>query len=293
MARENPDSSVQPLIKDWLEQNAPEILEKIEFGDVGDEMDDTAVADTGAETVPQEEVPQEAVDPKNPRDYEKPAFMRKAAGEPPLTTKDIDDKDNESPTTKQGLKKLTQRLDVKEVAEFIHSFYDRESQTFPKGPEGVCTMVGKKFGEQAEQAARKMVERMAPQQQAPELQELSRIRELAGNNRSMEAASMPGDQYLSIPADQSKLSLGQRMARDGITYSGDNEQEMIGQIVKYMKDQGESSRTIRYYMNDDDFVADTLSDLRSASNESEVRDDITPELEDIKRLSGIGQGIGF
>jgi hypothetical protein len=315
MARENPDSSVQPLIKDWLEQNAPEILEKIEFGDVGDEMDDTAVADTGAEAVPQEEVPQEAVDPKNPRDYEKPAFMRKAAGEPPLTTKDIDDKDNESPTTKQGLKKLTQRLDVKEVAEFIHSFYDRESQTFPKGPEGVCTMVGKKFGEQAEQAARKMVERMAPQQQAPELQELSRIRELAGNNRSMEAASMPGDQYLSIPADQSKLSLGQRMARDGITYSGDNEQEMIGQIVKYMKDQGESSRTIRYYMNDDDFVADTLSDLRAASSQKpdykskmqdkfggsadeltkglSIRDDVNPELEDIRRLSGIGQGIGF
>ena len=293
MARENPDSSVQPLIKDWLEQNAPEILEKLEFGDVGDEMDDTAVVDTGAEAVPQEEVPQEAVDPKNPRDYEKPAFMRKAAGEPPLTTKDIDDKDNESPTTKQGLKKLTQRLDIKEVAEFIHSFYDRESQTFPKGPEGVCTMVGKKFGEQAEQAARKMVERMAPQQQAPELQELSRIRELAGNNRSMEAASMPGDQYLSIPADQSKLSLGQRMARDGITYSGDNEREMIGIIAKYMKDQGESLKTIRYYMNDDDFVADTLSDLRAASNESTVRDDITPELEDIKRLSGIGQGIGF
>jgi hypothetical protein len=46
-------------------------------------------------------------------------------------------------------------------------------------------------------------------------------------------------------------------------------------------------------MNDDDFVADTLSDLRSASNESEVRDDITPELEDIKRLSGISQGMGF
>jgi hypothetical protein len=315
MARENPDSSVQPLIKDWLEQNAPEILEKIEFGDVGDEMDDTAVADTGAEAVPQEEVPQEAVDPKNPRDYEKPAFMRKAAGEPPLTTKDIDDKDNESPTTKQGLKKLTQRLDVKEVAEFIHSFYDRESQTFPKGPEGVCTMVGKKFGEQAEQAARKMVERMAPQQQAPELQELSRIRELAGNNRSMEAASMPGDQYLSIPADQSKLSLGQRMARDGITYSGDNEREMIGQIAKYMKDQGESLKTIRYYMNDDDFVADTLSDLRAAGNQKpdykskmqdkfggsadeltkglNIRDDVNPELEDIRRLSGIGQGIGF
>ena len=41
-------------------------------------------------------------------------------------------------------------------------------------------MVGKKFGEQAEQVARKFVERMAPQQQDPQIAELSRIRELAG-----------------------------------------------------------------------------------------------------------------
>jgi hypothetical protein len=44
-------------------------------------------------------------------------------------------------------------------------------------------MIGKKFGEQAESVARKFVERMAPQQTTdnnPELQELGRIRELAG-----------------------------------------------------------------------------------------------------------------
>ena len=43
-------------------------------------------------------------------------------------------------------------------------------------------MVGKKFGEQAEQIARKFVERMAPQQTTehnPELEELARIKELA------------------------------------------------------------------------------------------------------------------
>jgi hypothetical protein len=77
----------------------------------------------------------------------------------------------------------TNRMDVNELAEFIHSFYDRNSGTFPKGPEGVCTMVGKKFGEQAEHVARRMVERMAPQQQAPELAEnpeLARIRQLSG-----------------------------------------------------------------------------------------------------------------
>jgi hypothetical protein len=44
-------------------------------------------------------------------------------------------------------------------------------------------MVGKKFGEQAEQVARKFVERMAPQQTSnnnPELAELARIKQLSG-----------------------------------------------------------------------------------------------------------------
>ena len=66
------------------------------------------------------------------------------------------------------------------LAEFIKSFYDNATGTFPKGLEGVATMVGKKFGEQAEQVARKMVERMAPAQEqgAEDLEELGRIKEL-------------------------------------------------------------------------------------------------------------------
>jgi hypothetical protein len=80
-------------------------------------------------------------------------------------------------------RRKSEKMNVQELAEFIHSFYDRDSGTFPKGPEGIATMVGKKFGEQAEQVARKMVERMAPQQtteQNPELAELARIKELSG-----------------------------------------------------------------------------------------------------------------
>ena len=67
------------------------------------------------------------------------------------------------------------------LAEFIKSFYDNATGTFPKGLEGVATMVGKKFGEQAEQVARKMVERMAPAQEqgAEELEELERIKQLS------------------------------------------------------------------------------------------------------------------
>lgn len=64
------------------------------------------------------------------------------------------------------------------LAEFIKSFYDKNTGTFPKGPEGVATMVGKKFGEQAEQVARKMVERMAPAQEQG-AEELERIKQLS------------------------------------------------------------------------------------------------------------------
>jgi len=130
-SKEDADTCVRPVIKQWLEQNAPEALDQIDFGDMTEE--------------PQEQEPEE-----NP---------------------------------KEGEELQQQKSGVRELAEFINSFYDKQTGTFPKGPEGVVTMVGKKFGEQAEQLARKFVERMAPQQtteQNPELAELARLGELAG-----------------------------------------------------------------------------------------------------------------
>jgi hypothetical protein len=186
-AAEDPEACVRPLVKDWLEFNAPEALEQLDFGDmVDDQAAEPAPVDPAAEPAPvdpaaavpaEEPVPQEAVDPDNPRDYERPAVDRKKAGQSPLTMKDVDYKDDKP---KRDFEKRKERLNTEELAEFITSFYDRDTGTFPKGPEGVCTMVGKKFGEQAEQVARRFVERMAPQQQDPQIAELSRIRELAG-----------------------------------------------------------------------------------------------------------------
>jgi hypothetical protein len=162
VAKTDPNQAVQPLIKVWLEQNAPEVIGELDFAEVAQ---------------------QESED--GPKKSEIPAAFRKAKGgnDWKLSQKDLDDEESRSPTGRAGLEKLKQKLDITEVAEFIHSFYDRSTGTFPKGPEGVCTMVGKKFGEQAEQVARKFVERMAPEQsigQDPELQELARMRELAG-----------------------------------------------------------------------------------------------------------------
>jgi hypothetical protein len=141
-AIQDPEGDVRQIVQTWLQTNAPDVLEQLDFGDMEQQGETPATAPGGDITAPEapaEEVPAEGSE--------------------------------QEPNKKMG---------IQELAEFIHSFYDRESGTFPKGPEGVAIMVGKKFGEHAEQVARKMVERMAPEQKEPELSELSRIRELSG-----------------------------------------------------------------------------------------------------------------
>ncbi len=177
-SKEDPDSCVRPLVKDWLEQNAPEVVDQLDFGDM---VDEPAADQGGDQTAPEEEPQMAGDDPDKRNEKDDLPFEPDPEGKPPSAKAG---KYGIGPSTakhlaKQGMKKA---MDVKELAEFISSFYDRNTGTFPKGPEGVCTMVGKKFGEQAEQVARKFVERMAPQQsteQNPELAELARIKELA------------------------------------------------------------------------------------------------------------------
>jgi hypothetical protein len=228
-AKQDANADVRQIVQDWLNSNAPETLEQIDFGDLEVE-DPMAYADQAADNDAVAYGQQEAV---NKSDV--PAYLRKQKGEEPLTMQDLEkeksagklshkdtlaknrgetdeatDKVEKDPETgkvkswshegdwekadkKDPRGKVThmsdvarrrsEKMDVQELAEFITSFYDKDSGTFPKGPEGVCTMVGKKFGEQAESVARKFVERMAPQQstdQNPELQELARMKELAG-----------------------------------------------------------------------------------------------------------------
>jgi hypothetical protein len=192
-AKQDANADVRQIVQDWLNSNAPETLEQIDFGDLEVE-DPMAYADQAADNdavAYGQDVPQEAV---NKSDI--PAYLRKQKGDEPLTLKDLEKeksagkishKDtlakNRGETDEDSQEQESGKMNVQELAEFITSFYDKDSGTFPKGPEGICTMVGKKFGEQAEHVARKFVERMAPQQtteQNPELAELARIKELSG-----------------------------------------------------------------------------------------------------------------
>jgi len=175
-SKQDSNLDVRGLVQEWLTTNAPETLEQLDFGDLqaGETPASALGGDTTAPEAPQEATDTVERDPETGKvkSWKHEGDWEKRKGPP---------KDPRGKVTHMSdvARRKSQQMDVKEVAEFIHSFYDRDSGTFPKGPEGVCTMVGKKFGEQAEHVARKMVERMAPQQQSPEISELARIKELA------------------------------------------------------------------------------------------------------------------
>ena len=181
-AKEDPNADLRGAIQQYLELYAPDVLEQLDFGDF-DPNAQAAGEEPAAAEAPAEE-PQMAADDPDERNKDRKDDL-------PFDPDDDDGppsaKDEFGNTIKHRARHLArkgmrQAMDVKEVAEFISSFYDRDSGTFPKGPEGVVVMVGKKFGEQAEQVARKFVERMAPYQEAgaEQMQELARIRELSG-----------------------------------------------------------------------------------------------------------------
>lgn len=79
--------------------------------------------------------------------------------------KDKFDDDTEEEETKENFNQSQNSVNVQQLAEFIHSFYDKESRTFPKGPTSVCSMAGNKYGKQAEKACYEFVERYCPTNQ--------------------------------------------------------------------------------------------------------------------------------
>ena len=202
-SKEDPDTCVRPLVKQWLESNAPDVVEKLDFGDMTEEPTKEGMSDVDTEIsqLIKSDDPFNAIYDALSNDDEVGKYLQDMYNEISSDSRLHPDDDfeiiiekmidmleteygSESSSPEKEIDSVQPKApSIQELAEFIHSFYDRNTATFPKGPEGVCTMVGKKFGERAEQVARKFVERMAPQQatdQNPELQELARIKHLAG-----------------------------------------------------------------------------------------------------------------
>jgi hypothetical protein len=179
-SKEDPDSCTRGLVKDWLEVNAPEVVDQLDFGDFVEEPKE----DQGA------------------KKSDIPAYMRKAKGgdDWKVSQQDLEKEKECNISSKEWLRKQNnESLNIQELAEFVQSFYDKDSGTFPKGPEGVAIMVGKKYGEQAEMVARKFVERMAPGQQVPENIDIGDGIVVGGKVVSIEYPDMTGKVVMIDP----------------------------------------------------------------------------------------------
>ena len=322
-ARQNPQEDVRPMIKAWADENAATISDQLDFGDMEQAA---AEPEAGAETDTETGTDDAAA-------AGDAAVAAAAGGEQQVVTQsddnvtrdkkddskddlpfdaddDVSDKDEFGNTIKHRARHLArkgmrQAMDVKELAEFITSFYDRDSGTFPKGPEGVCTMVGKKFGEQAEQVARKFVERMAPQQATdnnPELQELSRIRELAGMQQEGDLItdiSPEDDKDDADAADEDYVfDLANRIFAENPNLSAKGRgDEVVDAAYEHMVRDLGKKRASYILRHDPDFTGELLDmyarlQHHGKSKGEDIRN-VSPELEEIRRLSGIAQGMGF
>ena len=116
-AKEDADTCVRPLVYQWLENNAPDVIDELDFGDMDMPADQ---GDEGGET--------------------DDSYALASAGHG--SDEDYGDFGSEY----EGIEQQQDHVNVQEVAEFMFTGYDPVKKTFPKGPEGMITMVGKKFG---------------------------------------------------------------------------------------------------------------------------------------------------
>lgn len=148
-AKEDPEKCVIPLIQSFLQQHAPEVASQIDWEHGHDKEGNTG--ETEVEKLEKEEYASECGEDESEPDHG------------------------------------SRKVDMDDLFEYVKSFYDHMENKFPLGPEKVTIMVGKKFGESAANAVKKLIERMAPEQasvgihQAPEgADEISRFKQLAG-----------------------------------------------------------------------------------------------------------------
>lgn len=153
----NPEGDPKDTILSWLMKDDPEAAQ---------ELGATAPA---PEPVPAPEEPVAAPAPEEPAPAPAPA---------PVAEMGDDSMDNEEPSYKQP-------TGLREIAEVVKSFYDKETGKFPKGETGVVIHCKKMFGDKGGQLAERLVAHLSAQGKEREAmqmqsQQFEDIMQLAG-----------------------------------------------------------------------------------------------------------------
>jgi hypothetical protein len=177
LAKLNPEADPTETIIAWVAHSDPEAAQ--ELG-----------AEPAEEPAPVEPAPVEPA-PVEPAPEEDPAAMAPAPAEDPNAVppapmaEDEDSMDNEEPVPQKG--------NMREIAEVVKSFYDRETGRFPKGETGVIVHVKKQFGDQAGRVAEMLVSQLSQRanQQQQAFEEISRMLKLSGVREGVEKSQVP------------------------------------------------------------------------------------------------------
>ena len=161
LAKINPDADPKETIVAWVANDDPEAAQS---------LSDAEAAEPAPEPAPvePEPAPAEAPPAQDPN-----AMAPAPAPAPAPMAEDEDSMDNEEPQP--------QRANMREIAEVVKSFYDRETGRFPKGETGVIVHCKKMFGDQGGQLAERLVTHLSQRsQQQMAYEDLTRIMKLAG-----------------------------------------------------------------------------------------------------------------
>ena len=150
LSKVNPEADPMPVIAAWLQKNEPDVAKELGVEDMSN----------GSEAEP---TPEPGSVPEIPA---LPAPTAKEASE--------EEAENDSSGTQE------KNGNIREIAEMIKSFYDRETGKFPIGETSVITKIRKEFGESAAMMAEKLVSQLCGKQRDD--QELSDISRLSGGS---------------------------------------------------------------------------------------------------------------
>jgi hypothetical protein len=151
IGQEDSNQCVRPIVMQWIKDNAPQLENEIDTGDMA-----SAIGDPNAEPADQAAPPAAA-----------PAAPAAAPPADPAAAPPPEQAEEMEPGMEDG---------SAEVDEYVKSLYDRNTGKFPRGETGVLVSVDKKFGPNAVGHAKKMIEQLKGSFD----ENLMRMRKLAG-----------------------------------------------------------------------------------------------------------------
>ena len=186
VGQKDADTCVRPLVMKYLKGKNPDIMNKIDTGDLASESDD--------DNVPSKKAGDPTTDftkwlkknhNKGPRDLTGDEYTKHSkAFQAQKKAKEADD----TMDVKIGPDGSIQKADLAEpedtrsagekLEELVKSYYDYTTNNFPKGEQAVVTACEKEFGEESVPVAEKMIARLMQGKDS----EMERIKSLAGIN---------------------------------------------------------------------------------------------------------------